>query len=144
MIKIICDRCRQEITENTRNITIKVNDGQKIDTFGGGDYCERCAEEIEAFIVRELVPVLDPPEVPIYSPGHDPAAGPIESSPLAAGQTDKRSNKRNTRIDMGKVNVLREAGWSIGKIAEEMRIPPEEIAEKIFDRKVQEQESTRT
>lgn len=125
MIKVVCDRCRQEIIGKPRYIAFGVKDSAegKIEVFGEGDYCENCIDEIKMFIIRGPASVLEP---------------------LPAGPTAKKSGKKNTRIDMGKVNALREAGWSIGKIAEEMHIPPEDIAEKIFDRKVQEQEFAKT
>lgn len=89
----------------------------------GCDYCEECMEEILEFIIREKILLTHQAET---------------------GQNGKKPTKKNAPIDMGKVNALREAGWSIGKIAEEMRIPTEDLAEKIFDRKVQEQESIKT
>lgn len=133
MIKIVCDRCKQEISGKPRYIAFGVKDSteEKIEVFGEGDYCENCIDEIKTFITRGPAPVQEPL-----------AAGFIQSSPLA-GSTARKAGKRNTRIDMGKVNALREAGWSIGKIAEEMHIPPEDIAEKIFDRKVQEQKTAK-
>lgn len=135
MIKIVCDRCKQEISGKPRYIAFGVKDSteEKIEVFGEGDYCENCIDEIKTFIIRGPAPVLEPP-----------TADPTALDLLAAGQTTtKKPGKRNTHIDMGKVNALREAGWSIGKIAEEMHIPTEELAEKIFDRKVQEQKTAK-
>lgn len=136
MIKIICDRCKREISGKPRYIEFGVKDGKEDEiekTSGESDYCEKCIAEIKEFITREPMPAPDPL-----------AAGPTESTPVAAGQASKEPTKKNAPIDMGKVNALREAGWSIGKIAEEMRIPTENLAEKIFDRKVQGQESVKT
>lgn len=132
MVKIICDRCKREISGKPRYIEFGVKDGEEGETENSkeSDYCEKCIEEIKEFITREPTPAPDPL-----------AAGPTESTPAAAGQASKKPTKKNVHIDMGKVNALREAEWSIGKIAEEMHIPTEDLAEKIFDHKVQEHES---
>lgn len=143
MIKVVCDRCRQEIIGKPRYIAFGVKDSTegKIEVFGEGDYCENCIDEIKTFIIRGPAPVQEP--LAAGSIQSSPlAAGPTESSPLA-GSTARKAGKRNTHIDMGKVNALREAGWSIGKIAEEIHIPPEDIAEKIYSRKVQEQKTAK-
>lgn len=137
MTKIICDRCGQEIKEKPRYIAFGIkNSAKSPEIFCPYEFCEKCIERIKAIIIDTTI---DPTRITI-----ELTAGPTESSPLAAGSTAKKAGKRNTHIDMGKVNALREAGWSIGKIAEEIHIPPEDIAEKIFDRKVQEQESAKT
>lgn len=134
MIKIICDRCKREISGKPRYIEFGVKDGKEDEiekTSGESDYCKKCIAEIKEFITREPTPALDPL-----------IADSTESTPAAAGQTvNEKSGERNKPIDMGKVNALREAEWSIGKIAEEMHIPTEDLAEKIFDHKVQEHES---
>lgn len=66
-----------------------------------------------------------------------------EVDPLAASQAPEDKAEKIKQIDMGKVNALRDARWSIGRIAEEMHIPPEEIAEKIFDHKIKEQKTAK-
>lgn len=135
MIKVVCDRCRQEIIGKPRYIAFGIkNSAKSPEIFYPYEFCEKCIERIKAIIIDTTI---DPTRIMI-----ELAAGPTESSPLA-GSTAKKSDKRNTRIDMGKVNALREAGWSIGKIAEEMYIPPEDIAEKIYSRKVQEQKTAK-
>lgn len=138
MIKIVCNRCGKEISGNAGYIAWNFRDhisGDMVDQniFENCDYCGKCMEEIMEFITRGETLLT-----------HQTAAGLTESSPAAGQTTTKKPSKRNTPIDMGKVNALRDAGWSIGKIAEEIHIPPEDIAEKIFDRKVQEQESAKT
>lgn len=139
MIKIVCNRCGKEISGNAGYIAWNFRDhisGDMVDQniFENCDYCEKCMEEIMEFITQGKTLLT-----------HQTAAGPTVLGSLAADQTTtKKPEKRNAHIDMGKINALREARWSIGKIAEEMHIPPEDIAEKIFDRKVQEQESAKT
>lgn len=140
MVKIVCDRCGQNIDIDlyTGYIVWNFRDhaSGKVteqNIFENCDYCEECMEEIRAFITHGHTQT---PTEPINT---DSAAGTTESTPPAAGQTtEDKAGKRNSRIDMGKVNALRDAGWSIGKIAEEMNVDPAEVAEKIYDRKRQE------
>lgn len=137
MTKIVCNRCGKEISGNIGYIAWNFRDHisrEMVDQniFENCDYCEKCMEEIMEFITCGETILT-----------HQTAAGSTDPSP-AAGQTGaKKLGKRNTHIDMGKVNALRDAGWSIGRIAEDMNIPPEDIAEKIYSRKVQEQKTTK-
>lgn len=131
MIKIVCDRCEKEISGKPRYIAFGTKGLESAKIFGDGDYCEECIKEIKAFITHGHAQT---PTEPIST--NVMTVTPAESTPPAAGQTtDNKAGKRNSQIDMGKVNALRDAGWSIGKIAEDMQVDPTEIAEKIYDRK---------
>lgn len=136
MIKMICDRCGKTIDADQYVGYIAWNFRDKAsgdltdeNIFENCDYCEECMNEINKFIQR------DPADL---------AAGPSDLAPMAAGQTDEKTGKRNSQIDMGKVKALRDAGWSIGRIAEEMSVSPEEIAQEVYSTKKQERRSAKT
>lgn len=131
MLKIVCDRCEKEISGKPRYIAFGTKGLESAKVFGDGDYCEECIKEIKAFITHGRAQT---PAEPVNNTAMETT--PAESTPLAAGQApDDKAGKRKGQIDMGKVNALRDAGWSIGQIAEDMQVDPTEIAEKIFDRK---------
>lgn len=215
MIKIVCDRCGQEINGKPRYIAFRIKNSIKSpEIFYPYEFCEKCTEEIKAIIIdATIAPTAVTVALAAGSTESSPAANQITNkkpakrknstdiekiialrksgwndnqiaeemgvepksvtnaiyryrksqrsgqkpigtgnaleeykgtNPLAAGQDKEDKTKEKKQIDMGKVNALRDAGWSIGRIAEDMNIPPEDIAEKIYSRKVQEQKSAKT
>lgn len=46
-------------------------------------------------------------------------------------KTVKREPKNKKTLDMGKVKALRKAGWSLDKIADEMGVSPQTIANRL-------------
>lgn len=136
MIKIVCNRCGEDIDMDQYPGYIAWNfrdrdNGNMTDPniFENCDYCEECMEKIKEFITHG--PAQAPTE-PVNITAT--AANPAESTHPAADQIpDDKAGERNSQIDMDKVNALRNAGWNIGKIAEEMALTPEEIAFKVYE-----------
>ena len=52
----------------------------------------------------------------------EPKAEPVKEEVPVEEQKKKKPRGRQTTIDWGKVGALRKAGWSVSKIADEMRI----------------------
>lgn len=140
MIKIVCNRCEKDIIGNTGYIAWNFKDrstgdivGQNI--FENYDYCEECMREIKNFIMKDILLINQtaaPPAAASLVADTDSTA----STQEAVGQVkDDKKSKRNSQIDLGKVNALRKAGWSIGSIAEEMRVDSEDIALAIYNQK---------
>lgn len=150
MIKIVCNRCGKDITGNTGYIAWIFKDrssGNIVNEniFTGYDYCEECMEKIREFITHEETILHHQTAAVIAAAPPDAETDPTTSIPEAAGQDkDNKKGKRNSQIDLGKVNALRKAGWSIGKIAEEMAVDPDEIATAIYIQKRQESKAART
>lgn len=150
MIKIVCNRCGKDIAADTGHIAWYFKDrssGDIVDQniFENCDYCEECMEEIQEFIMQgktllthQTAAVLD-----TAFPAAETAS--TISIPEAAGQAkDNKKGKRNSQIDLGKVNALRKAGWNIGKIAEEMAVDTDEIATAIYIQKRAASKAART
>lgn len=72
------------------------------------------ADYMPSYLDKELknfICLVDVPDEPVNTEEYKPV---IEKRPKKQGGTDRRM------IDMGKVHALKNAGWSVKKIAEEM------------------------
>lgn len=142
---IRCDRCGREIEEkHTFRFMPQVVDlngnlepQQPYEDEMERDYCEECKRAIIDFmhtsphcspvaVQVQDVPVADSVPEKESTPAEDV---PEESTPeetavlesVLAGDKPKTDGKFKRRtLDAGKVKALRNAGWSIGKIANEM------------------------
>ena len=146
---IRCDRCGREIEEkHTFRFMPQVVDlngnlepQQPYEDEMERDYCEECKQAIIDFMhssphIPAAVQVQDVPKVDSVpekesTPAEDVPKEdvPEESTPeetavlesVLAGDKPKTGGKFKRRtLDAGKVKALRNAGWSIGKIANEM------------------------
>ncbi len=82
----------------------------------GQDYLIRVCSEKKV----ELIPEVDPKEaIPEVAVGEPVPAEPEE--PVKKKKTKPKMKERE--IDKGKIWALRDAKWSIAKIADEMRLP---------------------
>ena len=99
MRKIYCDRCGKEIKHEADVFNARILDITKHCQFimAENDICSACARDIADYIKKE--PILGP---------------------------DRKQNKKNGRprkseeLDLGKVKALKDAGWTVKSIAEEM------------------------
>lgn len=78
-------------------------------------------------VLSNVICLADVPDEPVKTEEYKPV---IEKRPKKQGGTDRRM------IDMGKVHALKNAGWSVKKIAEEM----ETSQATIYDRLKEERE----
>lgn len=51
--------------------------------------------------------------------------------PAPAPDTEPKKSTRKIDLDMGKVKALRDAGWTLKEIAEEMHVAPSTISNKL-------------
>lgn len=130
MIKIICDKCGVDLSDNNKigKIQIRLHESQDYDTqfrvfdipsddipyqlIAGENehYCEKCVEEILEFI--HTMPDTDQKKEIV--------------------KVEKTKKKRVWKqIDYGKIMALKNAGWDNEKIAEEMRMTKSSVAQAI-------------
>lgn len=136
MIKILCDRCGKEIKEHGEDIGyiimgVNVNPMKGVVLMQGDElnidshYCPDCMNEIKAFIKNHknmgFLSVNPPKSV---SESHEIVSEPEE--------TKKKGRKR---IDIGKIMAIKNAGWSNVKIADEMGMNPQAVANAIYQHK---------
>lgn len=72
--------------------------------------------------LKDIICLVDVPDEPAQTEKYEPV---IEKRPKKQGGTDRRM------IDMGKVHALKDAGWSVKKIAEEMGVSQGMIYERL-------------
>lgn len=105
MIKQITIQEAVELMLSGEKVPCLVPDAIKPDAFT--DYGTQYLDEVLA----DVICLADVPDCPVKAEPDEPV---IEKRPKKQGGTDRRM------IDMGKVHALKNAGWSVKKIAEEM------------------------
>ena len=97
-ITYYCDRCGQHIP------------GEPAHPADGIDLCAECASEF-LDLLQEFI-----------------QAGPRkEPEPTPEPKQEKKPARKRIELDLGKIGALREAGWEIGRIAEEIGCHPQTI-----------------
>lgn len=137
MIKILCDRCGKEMKEHGEDIGyiimgVNVNPMKGVVLMQGDDglnidshYCPDCMNEIKAFIQnRKNMSLLSTNPQKTVSEPHETLSKP-----------EKTERKGRKRIDIGKIMALKNAGWSNAKIADEMGMNPQAVANAIYQHK---------
>lgn len=81
--------------------------------------------------LKNIICLVDVPDEPVQTEEYKPV---IEKRPKKQGGTDRR------HIDMGKVHALKDAGWSVKKIAEEMGVSQGMIYERLKEEREKEEE----
>ena len=81
--------------------------------------------------LKNIICLVDVPDEPVDTDEYKPV---IEKRPKKQGGTDRR------HIDMGKVHALKDAGWSVKKIAEEMGVSQGMIYERLKEEREKEEE----
>ena len=130
MIKIICNRCNKEIAEqNVSFISIGTNVNplqcireyelpmQKAE-FSDWHFCPDCINKIKSFIKSN--PQTKEPQKETPEP------------PKAISETPETEQTGRKRIDRGKIMALKNAGWSNAKIADEMDMTANSVAQVIY------------
>ena len=115
MRKIICDRCGKEIKDpiGLRMAYVDIETGELLDPVitknqYDRDYCENCAKAILQFAEKAEG----------LSIGYKATE---KNETLAKEEPEKQDNQgKRTKLDIGKVMTLKNAGWSAAKIADEM------------------------
>lgn len=101
-----CDKCGKEISAGSTGyqIVTKVFDhnGEISDELEGAELCEECYLELDELIAKFMTHIR-----------------PVEA---AAEPKEKKTRKKRVELDLGKIGALWKAGWSIRKIAEEMKV----------------------
>ncbi len=111
MRKIICDRCKKDISHQEVVGYIAIQERDVKTSFFDGfnphehkDFCEKCIQEINTFI--------------------DCKSDKVQAEKV-----------KREKIDAGKVMALKNAGWSNKDIAEELRVDSQAIANTIYKKK---------
>lgn len=81
--------------------------------------------------LKDFICLVDVPDEPVQTEKYEPA---IEKRHKKQGGADRR------HIDMGKVHALKDAGWSVKKIAEEMGVSQGMIYERLKEEREKEEE----
>ncbi len=136
MIKYVCDRCGKDISDNERfgYIGISIRDketGEVVainDDFAECDYCDSCVEEIKAFIRNKpKKKVINRTKIVIKDDENvSKSTETVAKQPAVKAENEQQAKKKN-KIDVPKIFALKNAGWSVEKIAEEMRISKQSI-----------------
>ena len=130
MIKILCDRCGRDIKEHGEDIGyiimgINVNPMNGIAIMQDNElntdshYCHDCMTEIEGFIKN-------------YKKSDKPVA---EQKPKTEEPKTPLLREKDFKIvsrDVGKIMSLKNAGWSNVKIADEMGMTVNNVAQVIY------------
>lgn len=82
-------------------------------------------------VLSNVICFADVPDEPVNTEEYKPV---IEKRPKKQGGTDRRM------IDMGKVHALKNAGWSVKKIAEEMGTSQATIYDRLKEEREKEEE----
>ena len=91
------------------------------------DYSQTYLNEV----LSNVICFADVPDEPVQTEKYEPV---IEKRPKKQGGTDRRM------IDMGKVRALKNAGWSVKKIAEEMGTSEATIYARLKEEREKEEE----
>ena len=99
-------------------------------------YLEKINAEEETYIMEHNDGQMDFGDVQIVSNNNiyrdDPDQEEVIQAPEPEPEKPKKSNKK-IEIDMGKVKALRAAGWTVEKIADDMRVSPATIYRSLKD-----------
>ena len=125
MIKQISIKEAVELMLTGAKVPCLVPDVDNPDDFS--DYSPTYLNEI----LNNVICFADVPDEPVNTEEYKPA---IEKRPKKQGGTDRRM------IDMGKVHALKDAGWSVKKIAEEMGVSQGMIYERLKEEREKEEE----
>ena len=125
-ITYFCDRCGKQIEKTVCQLaTIRIilpEDGsismtsEDIDT--GADLCESCFEAVDNAVLQEI------------QIGRDLANIEKAKQKKLAATVAPKLEKRKP-LDMGKVRALRDAGWTLEKIADEMGVSAPTISNRL-------------
>lgn len=151
MIQIICNRCKKEIESIQKVGYIQFRYQNPFENSVIGDsildrnhYCEECMAAIEQFIQnKQEVNVnlnVDGAEIAQSlnaQDGTDKVPESIERTQKTVSEkeesnSEKPKQKRRKHIDIKKIMALKNAGWSIAKIADEMGMQPQSVSNAIY------------
>lgn len=110
-----CDRCNQEITGNVMQLNTRVISAPGLtgdENLQGAELCAECYEIIDTAVANAIRGTR---------PTSKPAA---EPEPVP-----RKSNK--IKLDLGKIAALYRAGWTYEKIAREMGVSGQTIANRM-------------
>ena len=113
-----CDLCGAEIQEGgtySKLAVVTMNDDKALayETIVGVDICDECVKTgaLKARIKHEFRKAPEPKRTPAAE----------ESKP-------RRGGRKKIPFDIGKAQALRKAGWTLEKIADELRCAPQTVA----------------
>jgi len=112
-----CDRCGAEIEKTKSKFRVQIEDKMCLaEDEVIEDLCDHCRNELCRFLSM----------ADYYWDTHDPSGGdlPAEDQARQQEKNDKEKKKGTPRrtVDYGKLLALRNAGWSLKKIAEEVHM----------------------
>lgn len=149
MIKIQCNRCGKEIDGSQKvgyihfgcmlpfdHVTIVPDD----DMLKRTHYCEDCMTEIWNFMQNKPEENISESSITLYANGEPVCEVPTHSGiSITPAEPEKKSKaeepKHRYKIDYGKIMALKNAGWSVSKIAEEMGMAAQAVSTAIYQYK---------
>lgn len=146
MIKIQCNRCGKEIDINLGVGFIHFGCMNPFDSIPPFDidnsvsnrahYCEDCMSEIWNFMQNR--PEESASEVERTENEIDDAMKAVRDSRKQLTEihnSEAEDPKKQQHIDIGKIMALKNAGWSVAKIADEMGMQPQAVSNAIYQQK---------
>ena len=125
-ITYFCDRCGKQIEKTVCQLaTIRIilpGDGsigmtsEDIDT--GADLCESCFEACDNAVLQEIQAGKQLQQIQ-------------EAKQKKLAETVGPKIEKRKQLDMGKIKVLRDAGWTLEKIADEMGVSAPTISSRL-------------
>ncbi len=121
-VTYICNRCRKPILGTpVKILALDINRDTNVATFSkdkypemmGRDFCEDCAERFRNILTEECKAATPVVKAPDFENAMQEAADKTCSK--------EKPDTEKKKIDIGKVHALKKAGWSVKKIADEMR-----------------------
>lgn len=161
MLEIKCDRCGRNITEHRENvgyILTGINndpfclpeDGKfeiELAEFNDKHFCINCLNEIRAFVAApDLYQRKTAEEQTTDLPKDISSEDETQKKQMEEPAKDIPNNaqpkddmppdmSKRHRIDIGKIMALKNAGWSVGQIADEMGMQPQAVSNAIYQYK---------
>lgn len=115
-IMYFCDRCGKQVTDSMMQLcvsTLRIDDsyGEEVGSLDeGAELCTDCYDEIDSMIAYMV---------------KNPSVHFSNGEKIKPKDPKKANNK--AKLDLGKIAALRNAGWTIDKIADEMKVSHQTI-----------------
>lgn len=120
-ITYFCDRCGKEIHGiicQLATLTFQAQEPETIETDTGADLCYECFQAVDNAVLQEIQARNQIRQI-------------AEAKQKKLAETVGPKIEKRKPLDMGKVRALRDAGWTLEKIADEMGVSAPTISSRL-------------